>query len=121
MAADKTIIDRVYHVDRGYEHIVEKLKAVGAEIRRVWATSCRNDARKGSSALWWRDGARAQQTGEFRARTPGTSLRQLVTIVTFRTGDQTSTGFSSSSPLPVPNAADIRISWVSPTLARVSA
>jgi UDP-N-acetylglucosamine 1-carboxyvinyltransferase len=44
MAADKTIIDRVYHVDRGYEHIVEKLKAVGAEIRRVWATSCRNDA-----------------------------------------------------------------------------
>jgi len=31
----ETIIDRVYHIDRGYEHIEEKLKAVGAQIRRI--------------------------------------------------------------------------------------
>src|SRR3981189_2498941 len=35
-AADgETIINRVYHLDRGYENIEEKLKAVGAQIRRV--------------------------------------------------------------------------------------
>ena len=35
VANGETIIDRVYHLDRGYENIEEKLKAVGAEIRRV--------------------------------------------------------------------------------------
>jgi UDP-N-acetylglucosamine 1-carboxyvinyltransferase len=35
VADGETIIDRVYHIDRGYEHIEEKLKAVGAEIRRM--------------------------------------------------------------------------------------
>jgi UDP-N-acetylglucosamine 1-carboxyvinyltransferase len=36
MVADgETIIDRVYHIDRGYEKIEEKLKAVGAQIRRI--------------------------------------------------------------------------------------
>jgi len=35
VADGETIIDRVYHLDRGYEHIEEKLKAVGAKIRRV--------------------------------------------------------------------------------------
>jgi len=35
VADDETIIDRVYHIDRGYEHIEEKLKAVGAQIRRI--------------------------------------------------------------------------------------
>ena len=35
VADGETIIDRVYHIDRGYEHIEEKLKAVGAEMRRV--------------------------------------------------------------------------------------
>ncbi|HEX9110679.1 MAG TPA: UDP-N-acetylglucosamine 1-carboxyvinyltransferase [Terriglobales bacterium] len=35
VADGETIIDRVYHLDRGYEHIEEKLKGVGAEIRRV--------------------------------------------------------------------------------------
>jgi UDP-N-acetylglucosamine 1-carboxyvinyltransferase len=35
VADGETIIDRVYHIDRGYEHIEEKLKAVGAEIRRI--------------------------------------------------------------------------------------
>jgi len=35
VADGETIIDRVYHIDRGYEHIEEKLKSVGAKIRRV--------------------------------------------------------------------------------------
>jgi UDP-N-acetylglucosamine 1-carboxyvinyltransferase len=35
VADGETIIDRVYHIDRGYENIEEKLKAVGAQIRRI--------------------------------------------------------------------------------------
>jgi UDP-N-acetylglucosamine 1-carboxyvinyltransferase len=35
VADGETIIDRVYHIDRGYEHIEEKLKAVGAQIKRM--------------------------------------------------------------------------------------
>jgi UDP-N-acetylglucosamine 1-carboxyvinyltransferase len=35
VASGKTIIDRVYHIDRGYERIVEKLSAVGAHIERI--------------------------------------------------------------------------------------
>jgi UDP-N-acetylglucosamine 1-carboxyvinyltransferase len=35
VADGETIIDRVYHIDRGYEHIEEKLRAVGAEIKRI--------------------------------------------------------------------------------------
>jgi UDP-N-acetylglucosamine 1-carboxyvinyltransferase len=34
-AEGETWIDRVYHIDRGYEKIEEKLRAVGAEIERV--------------------------------------------------------------------------------------
>jgi UDP-N-acetylglucosamine 1-carboxyvinyltransferase len=36
LAADgETLVDRVYHVDRGYERIEEKLRQLGATIRRV--------------------------------------------------------------------------------------
>jgi UDP-N-acetylglucosamine 1-carboxyvinyltransferase len=35
VAEGETVIDRVYHIDRGYERIEEKLAAVGASIRRV--------------------------------------------------------------------------------------
>jgi UDP-N-acetylglucosamine 1-carboxyvinyltransferase len=35
VAEGETIIDRVYHIDRGYERIEEKLKGIGAEIRRI--------------------------------------------------------------------------------------
>jgi UDP-N-acetylglucosamine 1-carboxyvinyltransferase len=37
VANGETLIDRVYHIDRGYEGIVEKLSAVGADIERVHA------------------------------------------------------------------------------------
>ncbi len=35
VASGETIIDRVYHIDRGYEGIVEKLRGVGANIERI--------------------------------------------------------------------------------------
>jgi UDP-N-acetylglucosamine 1-carboxyvinyltransferase len=35
VAQGETTIDRVYHIDRGYERIEQKLSAVGARIRRV--------------------------------------------------------------------------------------
>ncbi|MBV9623707.1 MAG: UDP-N-acetylglucosamine 1-carboxyvinyltransferase [Acidobacteria bacterium] len=35
VADGETIIDRVYHIDRGYENIEEKMRAVGAQIRRL--------------------------------------------------------------------------------------
>lgn len=33
----ETIVNRVYHLDRGYEHVEEKLGAVGAQIERISA------------------------------------------------------------------------------------
>jgi len=35
VAEGETIVDRVYHIDRGYEKIEAKLRAVGADIERV--------------------------------------------------------------------------------------
>lgn len=35
VAKGETTIDRVYHIDRGYENIVQKLSKVGAKIQRV--------------------------------------------------------------------------------------
>ena len=34
-AEGKSIINRIYHLDRGYENIEKKLKKVGAKIRRI--------------------------------------------------------------------------------------
>ena len=34
-AEGETIVNRVYHLDRGYEHVEEKLAAVGADIERL--------------------------------------------------------------------------------------
>src|SRR4051812_47862299 len=35
IAEGETIVDRVYHIDRGYERIEEKLRGVGAQIKRI--------------------------------------------------------------------------------------
>ena len=35
MAEGETVIDRIYHLDRGYERIEDKLSALGARIRRI--------------------------------------------------------------------------------------
>jgi len=34
-AEGSTVVDRIYHIDRGYERIEEKLSQLGAEIRRL--------------------------------------------------------------------------------------
>ncbi len=34
-AAGETLVDRIYHIDRGYERIEEKFRQLGATIRRV--------------------------------------------------------------------------------------
>jgi UDP-N-acetylglucosamine 1-carboxyvinyltransferase len=35
VAKGETVVDRIYHIDRGYERIEEKLSQLGADIRRV--------------------------------------------------------------------------------------
>ena len=35
IAAGETVVDRIYHLDRGYECIEEKLAQVGADISRT--------------------------------------------------------------------------------------
>jgi UDP-N-acetylglucosamine 1-carboxyvinyltransferase len=35
VASGTTEIQRIYHIDRGYERIEEKLRLLGAEIQRV--------------------------------------------------------------------------------------
>ena len=35
VAEGETLVDRIYHLDRGYEHIEDKLTQLGAKIRRV--------------------------------------------------------------------------------------
>ncbi|QBQ63351.1 UDP-N-acetylglucosamine 1-carboxyvinyltransferase [Actinobacillus indolicus] len=37
IANGETIVDRIYHIDRGYEHIEEKLQKLGARIERFSA------------------------------------------------------------------------------------
>ncbi|MDW6018806.1 UDP-N-acetylglucosamine 1-carboxyvinyltransferase [Vibrio plantisponsor] len=39
IAHGETIVDRIYHIDRGYERIEDKLSALGANIQRVHAAS----------------------------------------------------------------------------------
>jgi len=34
-AEGETIVSRVYHLDRGYEKVVRKLRGVGADIERI--------------------------------------------------------------------------------------
>jgi UDP-N-acetylglucosamine 1-carboxyvinyltransferase len=35
VADGSTEINRIYHLDRGYEHVERKLSALGADIERV--------------------------------------------------------------------------------------
>ena len=35
VAEGDTLVDRIYHIDRGYQNIEEKLSGLGAQIRRV--------------------------------------------------------------------------------------
>jgi UDP-N-acetylglucosamine 1-carboxyvinyltransferase len=38
-AEGETVIERVYHIDRGYETIVRKLRSLGADIERISESS----------------------------------------------------------------------------------
>jgi UDP-N-acetylglucosamine 1-carboxyvinyltransferase len=38
VAKGQTEVRRIYHIDRGYEHIEEKLNRVGAKIERIKET-----------------------------------------------------------------------------------
>jgi UDP-N-acetylglucosamine 1-carboxyvinyltransferase len=49
VADGETIIDRVYHIDRGYERIEEKLGGVGAEIKRIGEIFPRRTSAPGSA------------------------------------------------------------------------
>jgi UDP-N-acetylglucosamine 1-carboxyvinyltransferase len=35
VAKGETVVERIYHIDRGYDHIEEKLAGLGAHIQRV--------------------------------------------------------------------------------------
>ena len=35
VAEGETVVERIYHLDRGYEHLEQKLTALGAQVRRV--------------------------------------------------------------------------------------
>jgi UDP-N-acetylglucosamine 1-carboxyvinyltransferase len=37
VAEGETVVDRIYHLDRGYDQMEEKLRALGADITRVSA------------------------------------------------------------------------------------
>ncbi|WP_372523171.1 UDP-N-acetylglucosamine 1-carboxyvinyltransferase [Sulfuricaulis sp.] len=49
VADGETIVDRIYHIDRGYECIEEKLAQLGARIRRVPGELAARAARKQSA------------------------------------------------------------------------
>jgi UDP-N-acetylglucosamine 1-carboxyvinyltransferase len=42
MAQGETFVDRIYHVDRGYECIEEKLTQLGADVRRISTSRFKN-------------------------------------------------------------------------------
>ncbi len=35
VAQGESIVDRIYHLDRGYDHMEVKLRSLGAEIERI--------------------------------------------------------------------------------------
>jgi UDP-N-acetylglucosamine 1-carboxyvinyltransferase len=35
VAQGETVVDRIYHLDRGYDKMEAKLRAIGADIERV--------------------------------------------------------------------------------------
>jgi UDP-N-acetylglucosamine 1-carboxyvinyltransferase len=49
VADGESILDRIYNIDRGYEHIEEKLRGVGAQIKRLGNVF--NDRREPSAAV----------------------------------------------------------------------
>jgi hypothetical protein len=50
VAEGETVVDRIYHLDRGYDRMEDKLRAMGADIERIsndrhhWTSPCPRDA-----------------------------------------------------------------------------
>jgi UDP-N-acetylglucosamine 1-carboxyvinyltransferase len=49
VAENETVVDRIYHIDRGYECIEEKLSQLGAKIRRATTSSLKNTGERQSA------------------------------------------------------------------------
>ena len=49
-ASGETLMDRVYHLDRGYERIEDKLTQLGAQIERVTTAAAELAALRSSTA-----------------------------------------------------------------------
>jgi UDP-N-acetylglucosamine 1-carboxyvinyltransferase len=52
VAEGTTLIDRIYHIDRGYETIEEKLSQLGADVQRVSSGPRRSGAAPTQESLW---------------------------------------------------------------------
>jgi UDP-N-acetylglucosamine 1-carboxyvinyltransferase len=52
VAEGTTLIDRIYHIDRGYETIEEKLSQLGADVQRVSQAPARSSAAADQEAVW---------------------------------------------------------------------
>ena len=69
-AKGETIVDRVYHLDRGYYRIDEKLRGLGADIERIaergWPTGAPRRAHRSP-----RPGPRNDRAAGLAARAPG--------------------------------------------------
>lgn len=50
-AEGQTLIDRIYHIDRGYERIEQKLSALGADVRRVSSVRNRSSPSHNASSV----------------------------------------------------------------------
>jgi len=46
VAENETVVDRIYHIDRGYECIEEKLAGLGAKIRRATSSSMKKSGER---------------------------------------------------------------------------
>ena len=49
VAENETVVDRIYHIDRGYECIEEKLAQLGAKIRRATTSNLKNAGERQSA------------------------------------------------------------------------
>ena len=77
VAAGSTTIDRIYHLDRGYERIEDKLSALGARIRReLTRSSAMTDLgiRRSAIATTWADALRSAAAVPGRARAAAREL-----------------------------------------------
>ena len=79
-ARGTTRVARVYHLDRGYERLEEKLSALGADVRREKRVGVRESVRT-LVLCTRRDGARRAPSRPARARAASTAVRRVEAAV----------------------------------------